>query len=643
MDAFFLHRFRRLGVVLLAAAAVAASAEEPLWFVRVSASDRFGNDAFHSFVPPEGRPGAAAAGSGSTVWLPVRRAAWTKTVAGFVSVPPGSVALVAGDGTFPFRSDGDEGGLLSAGMRGVSVVRGRDGSVRTNEVEVAETGLLARPADRVSGLFPLRGAGREIWFVSSSDLEDRWKSADAASVRHELSLLESRWKDDPSADGAVRSAWLRGWRKDHPAVWPKLVFDNRTGTNVTVRFGNESVDLKPDGKWPVSFDREPDGKTLENWTYLESGQNEEDLQPCEKIDWTPSRTDDKRVLLGKRKFKTGNPEIDIRDLFPDSFDPERAGLRPSDVVAEIRYVGDPDFRPLEPVGEWLRRVEPRREIDSVRIGENGFFAEEKKLFAEKDRYPFGPGRVKLLRRRDGSRIPATLVYKPWPAVVVTNTLDDRTITVEAAFDPTGGKRNVPSFELEAGSPVRRIGSPDSAFAPDKSRIEVRFRTTAERADAAEETLSLVRGGPDASFGPVPKNVRAFETNPYPPPDDRLKVGANIAGVLRSIEMSRRLGGPSKNPASLFEGADGETIRKMPAHRAECRKVTCPDCPDLRNRLARIGCPDGKDPDSVDAALVCALEYFERTKRLSGEKLEAELDKAKALLEPFRSGGKEAFP
>lgn len=599
----------------------AVNGTDPLFFVRAQAVDEKGAPCFYSFLPPEGPSG----GRPLVLDLVRRLDAWKCCVAKLVGIDDAkSVRPMVWTNSFRIRvREDDFGTFLVPGVLGISVValHGQAGGGSwTNGLEIADDAVERRsvarpvpPPDASCALFPGRGAGGDLWFVTAADLETRWEERESRDVAAELNNLAKAWRA-----GTPQRDWLEDWRGAHPEIWPSLQFDNQAERRVLLSFkeplaralGTEGFLLSGKTLTNLFFRSLPNEEDLaDNWTYLEDGSQEEDLQPMKTaIPWTVDRTEPVRIELHSRKRRAGSPTINLRSFLPYGFDLDKAD--PGQFEVSVRYDARTELCWPDPSDPWRRVVEPHRTITGVAIHTNGIF-EGRSFVPERNEYPYG----------DASVVPnetVTLAYRPWPGFVLSNPLNDRPVTIVLSFGDVWADTN----QLEEGEADRFVAGPPKTIAPNESSLDIRAVTTAKKAAFVPgKPLRLVRGGPNLDWRPDPQadKVRGLFETEHPAKGDLRQVGELLeeAWVSKRAKMSGSLAHKRADIGKMVQnaleregrGAKKPVIRLLREHIGECRGK-CKDCLAFAEQLsaAGIGCASGAVPSPRQAALACARLY-----------------------------------
>ena len=615
-----------LAFLPLFAAAGAGVPDAPLFFVRADAVDANGGVVHYAFLPPN-------SDSSVHVWRPERETAWLRVVGNAVAHGDADVRSLGTDQPFPVRirgaGDADDSvlkRLLPDGAHGFSAVRRRDGSVRTNALSVVrdpDTGAVqARCADpSVRALFPDRGAGAGLRFVSSQDLSNRWSHAEALSdagrkaVREELAALRAACRDDPAC-----LAWLDAWTDGDPDLWPGLRFVNATANGVEISFGGKTNRIEKGQTWTHRFTGRSELEWLKNWSYREEGTDEEDLVPPKPLAdrWSSRAPDDPVVVrLESRAFKPGSPALDLRSLLPSGFATEPGKADPAVFKVRCRYADGELDEPVVLLQDlsgdpWKRVVAPRTEIVSFDVEETPWFEKAEGLIPDRTEYPHGNASVALRASPDGIVFePAAFSFKPWGGLVLTNDCN-RTVTNAVSFgDGSPWFREV--LAVGERSPFPHVPLPGTA--PNATSLVVRIESAAEFASGRTMDVDLRRGGADAVVAPRPE-LRELPWDRWPETRDRNKVGSRVETLKSGGDVQGALGGAADGADSVFKGELGKTVETIRDHLAGCRLPRCGSCTGFKEHLAAVGWTgpvrdggDGADLEKKRVALACCREWM----------------------------------
>ncbi len=628
-----MKRLSPFAVLLLLAAHACAAGSAPLWFVPASVAD----GKFVSFLPPRYDKDARMI----LVWAETNRlAAWRQCVAETVGIPVERVVPLEEGESFRIRVPSETlRALLEDGGKGVSIV-----GPRTNALVVADTAdpdvPKVRPGDSSHGrLFPDRGAGNNLWFVTDDELAERWKSHlrfpdERPRIRGEIQELVQFWKGHADPEAPARVAWLRGWRKDHSEVWPCIRFVNSTGNPITVDFGTKPRKTLSVGEpWTV----EPDSSWTNGipfWTYHEDGLgsslHEADFEPVPNIKWSIDGSEDVEIKLGGRKWRSGMPTFDLRSVLPKTFDPNRAGLRGGDFEVTVMYSDRKMLSEPDESGSWKRKIDPRRTIESVRIATNAFF-EGAVLTTDLEEYPHGATNVVVGRGDRGDLKSPTLEFRPWPSLVLTNALD-RTLTNEVSVSGTDVRDSPSVSPLGEGEVFPLDDLLARTFAPNATSLVVKIRTVAERSQPGVTNLTIVRGGADMLLSVRPERLDHLTGVLWPEKDELVKVGSKVGSIDSSQRVRNSIGGKAMTVDDVVKSS---AITNAIAHLKSCAGINCDACREFRIRLKENGCPfvEGRltGLSQTDAALACYRIFLIGKKGKRGQDLEAAVDKARDTL------------
>ena len=461
------------------------------------------------------------------VWADSQRLpAWRRRVAEKLGLEPRNVGVQSADAWLEAEIvDQDLRELVSVGDIGVQEVQIRSDAGRTqtvrNEFEVMSVqGGTVRLRWRLpaGGPFVLRcgqGAGQDIRLLSGADVEARWNrllvAGGAEAVRAEFWALKTSARVAGETDGAWRD-WLLERQRATPALWPALVFANRTTEPVFVTCcGESSGRIDPGKAWTFRPEKDP-GRIV--WSFHTEGLRDEDFGEFPIPNWRPDGDLPELEIEVSREAKPDPFLVFGSDAIPypavwDALAPSGEDGRDTDLSLAVAYDdGTVDSfsgrrgaeRPLRPYDfggagtEWVWRADlrPRKRIRRVTIYSRSYLAEYD-LFLENPEYGCGD----QARVRKGSA--AKLL--PWPKLTVRN---DSPFPADFAVyralpGDAGGEELVAEWKAvesrKSGDiPLGRLDG------LSETNATLRVEISARKAWKNDRTVAVIRGEKTASAG-----------------------------------------------------------------------------------------------------------------------------------------------
>ena len=522
--------------------------------------------------------------------------------------------------------------LLQVGMKGsetLSVDLDSVGKISTThqfEVVSVSESEVAVVWNRVSqSPFRLRceqGAGGDIWFVTSDELEARWtqklKDGDGAGVRREVNLVLGSldWESTSIGRGDREGwrEWLFEFKEKTPATWPSIVFKNaytnaqgKTGPVEVTCGGETSPKIQPGGTWTNTWEKwDPKLKPPVSWTFRAPDDNllDDDFGEQEIGNWSPKKdvpeVRDVSAQPPLRPFLViGSDVISVPDIW--------AALAPSgdenqicDMQVKVVYGNGASstfsgarnairrLLPYQDGGEWKWKVEllPNTEITEVIISSSTYFSESTFHLDEK-RYKCG----EAARVRRGGK----LNLRPWPTITLRNdaprNIAPRTVNYQLFL---GQAEGVPIAQAKAVAEEAEFDLSKVSAMKDMPATNVTLRIVGRAPGAIDGYIDIgvLRGGRavDVGLSITNKPLEWVEL------EDRTNL---IDGVWPQLMRDYPFDNIRTTEAYLnmckAQIFTDPTFLKILRHYYECENPTCPQCGDFHAKVEQKAKSIGAQP------------------------------------------------